>query len=241
MGFGPRRSRGRIDRDRRPNRSFIHSSTPHPVPPHVGGGDTCGLRSPTLPWTGSTGTAGQIVRSFIHRPPTLSLPTEGEGTPVGFGPRRSRGRDRQGPPARSFVHSSTPHPVPPHVGGGNACGRGPGSRGPPRTASANPAWTRRLSPSRASGTRSRATTTRAPRTLTEPTGPAASSRRSTSRPVKTWVEALTGPPPRRPPGPGRGRCLRLPAAPRRAAARRASGRGAGARPRPVGRSESSPP
>src|SRR5262249_58767719 len=44
-------------------RLFIHSSTPHPVPPHAGGGEG--------------------ARTVFHRPPTLSLPTQGEGRPHG--------------------------------------------------------------------------------------------------------------------------------------------------------------
>src|SRR5262249_42702674 len=61
-------------------RLFIHSSTPHPVPPHVGGGEG--------------------ARTVFHRPPTLSLPTQGEGRAHGRSfidpppcpsPRRGRG------------------------------------------------------------------------------------------------------------------------------------------------------
>src|SRR5206468_9079090 len=52
--------------------------------------------------------AGQYrLGPFIHRPPLLSSPTEGGRNAV--------------PRSAPALHSSTPHPVPPPVGGGERC------------------------------------------------------------------------------------------------------------------------
>jgi len=100
------------------HRPPVRSSTPPPILPHVGGRDTCGLRSLSLPGAGSTGTARPIVHSST--PPPI-LPHVGGRDTCGLRSLSLPGTGSTGT-ARPIVHSSTPPPILPHVGGRDTCG-----------------------------------------------------------------------------------------------------------------------
>src|SRR5262249_29485450 len=78
-----------------------YSSAPHPSPPHVGGGNRC-----VSSWPRFGALAGSVSLCVLCGPPILSFPSD-------------PGKDRMG--RLGVVCSSTPHPIPPHVGGGNRC------------------------------------------------------------------------------------------------------------------------
>ena len=67
--------------------TLIYQRPPHPIPPHVGGGNRCGVGASSLAALRVVERLGLWRRSSTT--PTLSLPTWGEGTAVALGRRRS--------------------------------------------------------------------------------------------------------------------------------------------------------